>query len=134
MPPSNDGAVMDMFAAEQVLHLHNPYVSTNIVTALARLNAPSTTTTPLMRGQFGGARQYPSAAAVEQVFTSVQSHRPRTIPQEFESKYNYPAGSFLVILPFIGMRLHDMRFLYALFCIGIGGCLCFRLSLHSRPL
>ncbi|HEX8917513.1 MAG TPA: hypothetical protein VF898_03340, partial [Chloroflexota bacterium] len=30
-PPSNDGAVMDYYAARQVLHGHNPYAKTNIV-------------------------------------------------------------------------------------------------------
>lgn len=134
-PPSNDGAVMDMYAAEQVLHHHNPYVRTNIVAALARVNAPMTTTTPLMRGQFGGAREYPSAPAVEEVFwNDLQHYRPQTIPPEFESKYNYPAGSFLFILPFIGMGLHDMRFLYALFCVLIGAYLWFRLPRTMRPL
>ncbi len=113
-PPSNDGAVMDIYAARQVLRGHNPYQKTSIVAALAALNAPSTTTTPLMDGQFRGARAYPSAGAVNQVFLNVLKYRPGTIPPEFESKYNYPAGSFLFILPFLWAGIHDMRFLYAL--------------------
>ena len=131
---SNDGAVMDLYAAEQVRHGHNPYRKTNIVLALAHVDAPSTTTTPLMRGQFAGARSYPSSEAVQQVFMNVQRYRPRTIPPEFESKYNYPSGSFLFILPFVWLGLHDMRFLYALFAILMGAYICWRLPRSLRLL
>lgn len=134
MPPSNDGAVMDIYAARQVLKGHNPYEKTSIVAALAALNAPSTTTTPLMDGQFRGARAYPSPGAVNQVFMTVLIHRPRTIPPEFESKYNYPAGSFLFILPFLWAGIHDMRFLYAL-AVALMGFYIWKRSPHAlRPL
>lgn len=133
-PPSNDGAVMDRYAAEQTIRGHDPYIRANIVLALARVNAPSTTTTPLQKGQFGGAKEYPSAAAVQQVFLNVLHGRPRTIPQEFESKYNYPAGSFLFILPFVWAGIHDMRFLYALFSLLMGAYLWFRMPRTLRPL
>lgn len=133
-PPSNDGAVMDIYAARQVLKGHNPYQKTSIVAALAALNAPSTTTTPLMDGQFRGARAYPSAGAVNQVFLNVLKYRPRTIPPEFESKYNYPAGSFLFILPFVWAGIHDMRFLYALGVALMGLYLWARAPRAIRPL
>lgn len=133
-PPSNDGAVMDVYAARQVLKGHNPYDRTSIVAALAALNAPSTTTTPLMDGQFRGARAYPSAGAVNTVFNTVLKMRPRTIPPEFESKYNYPAGSFLFILPFLWAGMHDMRFLYALAVALMGLYLWARAPRSLRPL
>jgi hypothetical protein len=122
-PYSNDGAVMDYYAAEQVSHGRNPYFKTNIVAALASMNVPSTTVTPLMDGQFRGSSAYPSDDAVQQVFVNVLRYRSRPgvpVPNEFESKYNYPAGSFLFILPFVWMGLHDMRFLYALAILGMG--------------
>jgi hypothetical protein len=106
-----------------VLHDHNPYLKTNIVTALAAIDAPATTTTPLMDGQFRGARSYPSEEAVQQAFMNDLLHSPRTIPPEFESKYNYPAGSFLFILPFVWLGIHDLRFLYALAVIAMGAYL-----------
>lgn len=134
MPPSNDGAVMDIYAARQVLKGHDPYEKTSIVAALANLNAPSTTTTPLMDGLFRGARAYPSAGAVNQVFLTVLKDRQRTIPPEFESKYNYPAGSFLFILPFLWAGIHDMRFLYALAVALMGFYLWMRTSRALRPL
>lgn len=133
-PPSNDGAVMDLYAARQVLRGHNPYIKTNLVLALADLNAPATTTTPLMRGQFSGARTYPSAAAVQTVFNSIFHFRPHTIPPEFESKYNYPAGSFLFILPLVWAGVTDMRFLYALTLVVMGIYLARRLPRALRPL
>jgi uncharacterized membrane protein len=105
---------MDLYAAQQVVHHHNPYRRANLARALADLNAPAITTTPLMAGQFRGAQAYPSDAAQEQAFLNDQRLQPRAIPAEFESKYNYPAGSFLLILPFVWAGLHDMRFLYTI--------------------
>lgn len=133
-PYNNDGAVMDLYAAQQVRHGHNPYLKTSIVPALADLDAPAITTTPLMRGQFRGALAYPSEDAIQQVFLNVLRYQPRTIPAEFESKYNYPAGSFLFILPFVWAGLHDMRFLYALAVVGMGLYLRWRLPIALRPL
>jgi hypothetical protein len=133
-PYSNDGAVMDLYAAQQTLHLHNPYLKANIVRALAQLDAPSTTTTPLMAGQFGGARAYPSPAAVAQVFTNDLRYRPRVVPPEFESKYNYPSGSFLFILPFVWAGIHDMRFLYAIVILLMGAYLWRRMPPSLRVL
>ncbi|MBV9281054.1 MAG: DUF2029 domain-containing protein [Chloroflexi bacterium] len=114
---TNDGAVMDLYAAHQVRFGHNPYVQTNIVRALANVDAPARTVTPLMDGQFRGLRAYPSDGAIEQALLNVLHYRDTQgvpVPSEFESKYNYPAGSFLVILPFVWMGVQDMRFLYTL--------------------
>ena len=136
-PYNNDGAVMDLYAAQRVLHGHDPYLKTNIVIALAGINAPCITTTPVMDGQFRGARAYPSEAAVEQVCLNVLRHRTRPgvpIPPEFESKYNYPAGSMLVILPFVWAGLHDMRFLYILAIMAMGAFVWFRMPRSLRVL
>lgn len=132
LPYDNDGAVMDLYAANQVVDGHNPYVKTNIIHALAAINAPCTTTTPLMDGQFRGATAYPSAAEVQQVCNNALRLRPRTTPPEFESKYNYPSGSFLFILPFVLLGMHDMRFLYALALIGMGLYIAWRLPRKLR--
>ena len=126
MPYTNDGAVMDLHSARLVLRGHNPYVKTNIIPALADINAPCQTVTPLMDGQFRGARAYPSDAAINQACLNDLHYRARPgvpTPPEFESKYNYPAGSFLFILPFLWAGVHDMRFLYALAALGIGAYL-----------
>jgi hypothetical protein len=134
-PYSNDGAVMDYYAAYQVSHARNPYFKTNIVVALASMDVPSTTVTPLMDGQFRGSRAYPSDDAVQQVFLNVLRYRSRPgvpVPNEFESKYNYPAGSFLFILPFVWMGLHDMRFLYALAILAMGVYLWYRMPRTLR--
>jgi hypothetical protein len=126
VPYTNDGAVMDLHSARLVLRGHNPYVKTNIIPALADINAPCQTVTPLMDGQFRGARAYPSDAAINQACLNDLHYRARPgvpTPPEFESKYNYPAGSFLFILPFLWAGIHDMRFLYALAALGIGAYL-----------
>lgn len=113
-PYNNDGAVMDLYAANRFVAGRNPYVGTNIVRALAAIDAPCTTTTPLMDGQFRGARAYPPEGAVQQVCANALRLRPRVTPPEFESKYNYPSGSFLFIVPLVWAGMRDMRFLYAL--------------------
>lgn len=133
-PYSNDGAVMDLFAAGQVVHHRNPYIRANIVRALAAIDAPATTTTPLMDGQFRGARAYPPEAAIQNAFNIDLHDRPRTIPPEFESKYNYPAGSFLFILPFVWGRIHDLRFLYLLAIAFMGFYLWLRMPRSVRLL
>lgn len=133
-PYTNDGAVMDLYAAQQVLHHRNPYMRANIVPALAAINAPATTTTPLMDGQFRGARAYPSEAAIQNAFNIDLHDRPRTIPPEFESKYNYPAGSFLAILPFVWAGVYDVRFLYILAIAAMGFYLWFRMPRTLRSL
>ncbi|MGH2442275.1 MAG: hypothetical protein ACRDFX_03805 [Chloroflexota bacterium] len=132
-PYTNDGAVMDLYASQQVLHAHNPYLKTDIVQALAAINAPAITTTPLMEGQFRGARAYPSDQAIQHVFLSVLQYQPRTIPPEFESKYNYPSGSFLFILPFVWAGISDMRFLYAIAILAMGWYLARRMPRTLRP-
>ncbi len=134
-PYSNDGAIMDYYAAQQVTHDRNPYFKTNIVAALASLDAPSTTVTPLMDGQFRGTIAYPSDDAVQQVFLNDLRYRSKQgvpVPNEFESKYNYPAGSFLFLLPFVWMGLYDMRFLYALAILAMGAYLWFRMPRGLR--
>ncbi len=133
-PYTNDGAVMDLYAAQQVLHHHNPYLRASIVPALAAIDAPATTTTPLMDGQFRGARAYPSEAAIQNAFNIDLHDRPRTIPPEFESKYNYPAGSFLAILPFVWAGVYDVRFLYILAIAAMGIYLWLRMPRTLRPL
>jgi len=131
-PYGNDGAVLDLYGAHQILHGRNPYLKTNIAKALAALNAPATTTTPLMAGQFLGARAYPSPTEIQRVFDNALIYRPHTIPPEFESKYDYPAGSILFILPFVALGLSDMRFLYALALILMGVYLWRRLPERVR--
>jgi len=131
---SNDGAVMDQQAAIQALAGHNPYHGANIATGLAADNLPSQTTTPLMVGPFGASQAYPLPAAIDRVFTNDLRLRPGVIPPEFESKYNYPAGSFLFILPFIWAGFSDMRFLYATAVILMGAYLLWRAPRALRPL
>lgn len=136
-PYGNDGAVMDLYAAQQVRHGHNPYLKTSIVSALAEINAPATTVTPLMDGQFRGARAYPSEMAIQQAFMSDLRYRSRRgVPSspEFESRYNYPAGSFLFILPFVWAGIYDMRFLYGLALVLMGAYLWSRMPRTLRPL
>jgi uncharacterized membrane protein len=87
-----------------------------------------------MDGQFRGTRGYPSEAAMRQVCYNVLHFRPHTIPPEFESKYNYPAGAFLLIVPFVWAGLHDMRFLYFLAIVGMCVYVWGQTSRSLRPL
>jgi uncharacterized membrane protein len=132
-PYANDGAVMDLYAATKIVHGHDPYVKTNVVQALSDINAPCTTTTPLMEGQFRGALAYPSANAVQQACLSDLRYHATSAP-EFESKYNYPAGSILFILPFVWAGMQDMRFLYTLAILAMGAYIWYRMPRSLRVL
>jgi hypothetical protein len=121
-PYANDGAVMDEYAATRLLSGQNPYWRVNFPYALQHngLDLPATVSTPLMQGQFSDARySYPSDQAINQALSNDQHYGPNRIPAEFESHYNYPALSFLLITPLVWAGVHDLRPLYLLFIVGI---------------
>ncbi|MCR4394204.1 MAG: hypothetical protein NUV31_07555, partial [Dehalococcoidales bacterium] len=43
--------------------------------------------------------------------------RDSIVPPEIETKFSYPAGSFLLPLPFVAAGIRDLRLIYALFVI-----------------
>lgn len=128
-PYSNDGPVMDEFAATRLLANHDPYWRVNFPYALQHngLNLPATVSTPLMRGQFSDARDsYPSSSAIAQALYNDQHFGPDRVPSEFESHYNYPALSFLLITPFVWAGMRDLRPLYLFFLAAIACYLAWR--------
>lgn len=125
----NDGATLDQYAAQQVLAGHNPYVTTNIVSAVTSLHQSPAFTTPLHTGPFGdrAVTDYPSAAERAAAFQS----NAATGGQGFESKLSYPAFAFLPLVPFLWAGFPNATPLTFLCVLGLGGLL---VTSAPRPL
>jgi hypothetical protein len=102
----NDGTTLDHEAAIQLLQGHNPYVTTDIVTAVRDLGQDPTHTTPLRRGAFAQLppTQYPSKAALRSTLAAEPAGRPDEAI-EFESHVSYPALAFLPLVPLVKLGL-----------------------------
>jgi hypothetical protein len=107
-PPSypNDGTTLDHEAALQLLRGHNPYVTTDIVTAVRELGQDPTHTTPLRRGAFAEIppTQYPSNDTLRTTLATEPTGRPNDV-LEFESHVSYPALAFLPLVPLVKLGL-----------------------------
>jgi hypothetical protein len=98
----NDGTTLDHYAAQELLKGHNPYVTTDIVSAIHEFQQEPVRTKPLMRGAFATlpAGQYPSQDLVREVFAQQPVGRPEKVV-EFETHVSYPSLSFLPLVPFV---------------------------------
>jgi len=112
----NDATALSHQAAENLLEGKNPYAASNIVTATIKFHGNSEKLTPLREGTFAGIFPYPSPAQLEGLWQEAAKD-PTRIPPELESKFNYPAGSFLLPAPFIWLGIGDMRLIYLIFLI-----------------
>lgn len=112
---SNDGTTLDHYAAQQLLEGHNPYASSDIVSAVRFLHQDPAHTTPLRQGAFGtrAPQQYPSPDALRAVFTQQPAGQPGSV-RAFESRLSYPALSFLVLVPFVWAGLPSVVLFFAL--------------------
>lgn len=97
----NDGSILDQYAAHQLLAGHNPYVTSNIVTAIHLYHQKPQYTTPLRNGPFANYAwtNLPTAAERTAAFPARASD-PEAITG-FETKLSYPAMSFLPLVPFV---------------------------------
>jgi hypothetical protein len=112
----NDATALTHQATENLLDGKNPYANSNVVTALLRFNNYSDRVTPLREGRFSDSFPYPSSERLEQVWNEVIK-TPQQIPEEYASKLSYPAGSFLLPVPFILMGINDFRIIFAIFVL-----------------
>jgi hypothetical protein len=112
---SNDGTTLDHYAAQQLLEGHNPYVSSDIVSAVRFLHQDPAHTTPLRQGAFGSRapEQYPSPDELRAAFAQQPAGRPDAV-RAFESRVSYPALSFLVLVPFVWAGLPSIVLFFAL--------------------
>jgi hypothetical protein len=112
----NDATALSHQAAENLLKGENPYAVSNIVTATVKFNGSTDKLTPLREGRFADVFPYPSTAQLEQLWQEAKQD-PSRIPPELESKFNYPAGSFLLPAPFIWLGVGDMRLIFLIFIV-----------------
>jgi hypothetical protein len=112
----NDATALSQQAAVNLLDVKNPYAESNVVTATIKYNSAAEKLTPLRKGQFADVFPYPTAAQLDQLWQQAQKD-PSRVPPELESKFDYPAGFFLLPAPFIWMGVSDLRLIFLIFLI-----------------
>lgn len=114
MPPlfTNDGTSLDTNAAILLLQGRNPYTDSNMPDLLRRFYILPSWTTPLREGQLANRLDYPSDAELQSVLNT--SLKAGDVP-EFEAKTDYPALSFLTLVPFVMIGNYNVLPFY-LFC------------------
>lgn len=125
----NDGATLDQYAAQQLLDGHNPYVTTNIASAVSFYHQRPEYTTPLHSGPFAGRAltDYPSASERAAAFKASPDG------QGFEGKLSYPALAFLSLVPFVWAGLPSATLLTLLCALGLGALLISAVPRSLRP-
>jgi hypothetical protein len=112
----NDATSLSHQAAENLLDGKNPYAESNVVSAMIEFNGMKDKLTPLRLGRFADVFPYPTPEQLEQLWQEAALD-PSRVPPELESKFNYPAGSFLLPAPFIWMGVGDLRFVFLIFLV-----------------
>ncbi len=116
----SDGAALAHQATNNFLRGENPYEESNIISAGIEFKVPYTKLTALRTGQFTKDLIHPDPNKIEAIYLNAQAN-PDIIPVEFESKYNYPAGSFILPAPFIALGIGDIRIVFLIFLLaGLG--------------
>jgi len=113
-----DSAALCHQAVENTIDGNNPYAQSNIVKAFTKYNVSVNNLTPLRQGRFAEAFPYPEQDELEEVWQESISTTD-DIPEEFESKLNYPAGSIVLSVPFFLIGLDDMRIISFLYFLPI---------------
>jgi Glycosyltransferase family 87 len=108
-----DAMALTQQATENLLDGKNPYTSANIITALDSSPAAFDKTTPLDTGAFAGDFPYPSTEQLKKEWQTALTD-PAHPPAELESHQSYPAGSFLLVAPFMAAGIKDIRIAYVL--------------------
>jgi hypothetical protein len=117
---ANDGTTLDHYAALQVLAGHNPYVTSDIVTAMRVLHQDPANVTPLRQGVFATTppTQYPSKDDLRRVFAQ-QPVDTSDAASAFESRVSYPALAFLPLVPFVWAGLPSVVLFFMLCLIAL---------------
>ncbi|GAC1427661.1 MAG: hypothetical protein NVSMB65_00510 [Chloroflexota bacterium] len=107
----NDAVTNTYCATQMLLHGQNPYTGFSMVDCLVRNGLNGRFTTPLQAGAFAHIRVYPSATELQRAFERAARDRVRR-PKEFETSVSYPAGAFILPLPFVALGWHEMSTFY----------------------
>lgn len=112
----NDGSSLAHQAVQNVIAGKNPYRYSNTVTALIASGGTLERATPLRVGRLAGQTVRPDNTVWREICRQalIDIEDP---PPEMESKYPYPAGSFLLPAPFFLVGIKDIRIVYAIFAV-----------------
>jgi hypothetical protein len=111
-----DAMALTQQATQNLLDGKNPYTSANIITALDVSPDAFDKVTPLYKGSFSQAFPYPTDAQLRNLWdTAITS--PNDVPIELETHQNYPAGSFLLLAPFMAIGIKDIRIAFVLLAL-----------------
>ena len=112
----NDGTILSKQAVENLLHGRNPYPNANIIQGLIEFNGSYDRVTPLRVGTFYNVFPYPTESQLADLWYKAVL-TPSQVPAEIESRVCYPAGSFLLPVPFFFIGIGDIRIVYAIFLL-----------------
>jgi len=104
----SDATALTIQAADNLLDGKNPYAYANIITALESSPEAYEKLTPLRTGSFANSFPYPTEEKLKTVWLSTITN-PNVIPSEIESKFSYPAGAFLLLVPLKALGINDLR-------------------------
>lgn len=107
----NDATALSHQAAQNLIDGKNPYAEANTIIAMIDYNGEIDKITPLREGRFADVFPYLTTDQLGQFWEDVRQ-TPEQIPVEIESKFNYPAGGFLLPAPFVLVGISDFRFIY----------------------
>ncbi len=127
----NDSAALCHQAVENTIDGHNPYAESNIAEAIIKFNVPVDNITPLRQGRFAEAFPYPERDELEEVWQEAVNST-NNVPEEFESKLNYPAGSIVLSAPFFLVGLDDIRIIGLLYILPVLFYVAFQPPRHLR--
>ncbi|MCL2141173.1 MAG: hypothetical protein FWH42_05905, partial [Dehalococcoidia bacterium] len=113
----SDAFALTIQAADNLLSGKNPYKHANIITAY---NASPDTyrLTPLRLGAFETSFPYPTNEEIHNLW-NVAITNPDVPQPEIESKFNYPAGTFLLLVPFLGLGINDIHIILAILTLPV---------------
>jgi hypothetical protein len=130
----NDGTTLDHYAAQQLLEGHNPYVTTDIVSAIRLYSQDPEHTTALGRGVFAPLfpLNYPDPAQLRQVFATEPVGHPNQVV-DFESHLSYPALAVLPLIPLAWAGLPSVTPFFVLCFLALVALLVLAVPLQLRP-
>ena len=129
-PYHNDAIALNECAARLYLEGRDPYAELDVFTCYARLGIGADRTTPLRQGLFARDGLYPTDDELDTVWASRSHESAANV--EFESKPSYPALSFVLIAPWVGLGL-DTNLLYILCLVAAMGLVILRAPGGLRP-
>jgi hypothetical protein len=129
-PYHNDAIALNECAARLLLDGRDPYAELDVFTCYARLGIGADRTTPLRQGLFARDGSYPSDDELDAIWAA-RSHES-ALNVEFESKPSYPALSFVLIAPWVGLGW-DTNALYVLCLVAAMGLVLLRAPARLRP-